>query len=264
MKKTTTALFASSLVIASNAAEISAVGDGLDYDVTGIEAQSYRSSDVTKSFDGDGDNAYGSLGYLIFGGDDKEKNAQEFSAGNNWVSSLPSFVKAISVDDATTITHRNNDYDATAYDDASLPIDGDVEDFGNGAILLMNASTTGGDWYELLTFETDTTVTTFRLGIMAGQDNDDTGKFDPSGFRVSFEGRKATAVTSISETQNTIGMVFFDITTDGTAGTFSIEGQRGAGHPSLAGITFDSASKPSSSAVLIDVFGSSVILNRTP
>ncbi|MGJ8673532.1 PEP-CTERM sorting domain-containing protein [Rubritalea sp.] len=264
MKKTTTILLASSLALlsAANAAVISAVGNGTDYDITGIEAQSYRSTNVAKSFDADGDNAYGTLGYLVFGGDNTQHNSEEFSTGTNWVSSNPSFVTTIAANDAATVTHRNANYDASAYDDATLAIGADVADFGNGAILLMNTSTTNGDWYELLTFDVDTTVTTFRLGIMSGQDNDATGKFDPSGFRVSFAGGAATEVTGVAATTDTIGMVFFDVTTDGTAGTFSIEGQRSTSHPSLAGVTFDAVPEPSSSAMLLCGFGSLLLLRR--
>jgi hypothetical protein len=226
---------------------ISVVGDGSGHDIIGTEAQSYRSTDVVKHFDVNGDNVYGTDGYLVFGGPDSKLTGQEFSSGKNYVVSTPSFVRTFSVDDANTIIHRTDSYDSSSYDDASLSIGVGVADFGNAALMIMNGSgARAGDWYDLLTFTVDTTVTSFRLGVMSGQDNEETGKFDTPGFALSFIDHSSNfvgpvQVTSIAATTDTIGMVFFDVTLDGKSGTFILQGQDPGvdGHPTLAGLTFD-------------------------
>lgn len=250
------------LVFAAQAdVNISAVGNGTAYDITGPEATSYRSSNIVKSFDvgTSGDNAYGTDGYLVWGGAGNA-NGQEFP--NNTVSSNPSFVTGYTVDTGSTVSHMNGNN--VTYDNATLAIDADVIDFGSGANMLMNVPSTenqAGDWNQLLTFTVDDTVTSFRLGIMGGGENDGTGKFDPTGYRVSFEGNTATEVTSLQQVDDTIGMVFFDIALDGTVGSFAIAGQRSSSHTSITGLTFDVIPEPGTLG-LIAVFGGGIVFIR--
>lgn len=241
---------------------ISAVGNGTAYDITGTEASGYRSSNIVKSFDvgTSADNAYGTDGYLVWGGAGTS-NSQEFP--NNTVSSDPSFLTAYTVDTGSTVSHKNSSN--VTYDDASLAIGADVDDFGNGANMLMNSPPTDekseGDWNQLLSFTVDDTITSFRLGIMGGAENDATGKFDPTGFRVSFEGGTAVEVTSLEQVDDTIGMVFFDIALDGTVGSFAIEGQRRSSHTSITGLTFDAIPEPATLG-MVAVFGGGILFIR--
>ena len=211
--------------------DITPVGSGTGYNLIGEEVLSFRSDNVVKTFDaGPADNVYGSGGYLFFSGD----NAGDFS---NTLQSVPSFVTefAAGADFASVLISGSGQID-----DPTLPVGMDVVNDATSGWAFSSAA--GGGPEELLTFTIDETVTTFRLGLMSGIEGTGDGRWDPITFGLSFEGGAAVEITALDIVAGgSAGLAFYDITTDGTAGTFAITAtQRAAGQgPTLMGITFD-------------------------
>ncbi|MDF7799601.1 Calx-beta domain-containing protein [Pontiellaceae bacterium B1224] len=229
---------------------ITAVGDGVGYDITGTEVADYRSMGTAKSFDIDGDDAYGTAGYIIFGGAAVSGGGHELFGEATQFSS-PSFVTAFSAGGNFVSISKYLSY--PKYDDPSEPIADSVADFGATAVALANAGTTGS-WNELLTFTIDGSAPSgFRVGLMAGPEGNTDGRWDPTGLRISFEGGPAVEATGLEIVSGT-GMVFFDVTvTDGTTGTFAIESQRRAsnGGSSISGVTFDVSQESTMDRLLV-------------
>jgi cytochrome c peroxidase/sugar lactone lactonase YvrE len=228
------------MVCASNAAiNITAVGDGDGYEISGDEVAAFRSTGTAKSFDADDDNAYGTAGYLVFGGAATSEGGHELF-GDATAYSHPSFVTTFATGNDFLSISKYLTY--PLYDDPSEPISETVADFGATAVAVANANTGAGAWNEMLTFTIDATApSSFRVGLMAGSESNTDGRWDPSGLRISFEGGTAVEATGLSIIAET-GLVFFDISvTEGTTGTFSIESQRRAttGGSSISGVTFD-------------------------
>ncbi|MEP2775545.1 MAG: PEP-CTERM sorting domain-containing protein [Luteolibacter sp.] len=246
---------------------ITAVNSSTGYAISGAEVEGFRSTGVAKTYDigTTPDNAYGTAGYLVFGGANSDLNGQGFS-GASTAQSNPSFATIAAGAQFLSVS-RNTGY--SNYDNPSLAISTTVADFGASAIAIGNAKTGVGAWNELLTFTINGTApSNFRLGIMAGNEGTADGRWDPTGLRVSFAGGTATAITGLPNftgAGNTTGMVFFDIAvTGGSTGTFSIESQRRAtnGGSSIAGITFDAVPEPSSSALLLGSLGILMFFRR--
>jgi hypothetical protein len=224
------------MACSSNAAmSISRVSDDPGYDESSMSG--FRSTGVTKSFDVDGDHVYGTAGTFFFGlGGGSNISGQPFSRHTD---NLPSWVSGVA---AGTNFGSVAEYDTySLIDDPTLASTNDVADWARSAIGL---STLGGvgTWSEIMTFTVDETApSAFCLGIMAGNEGNTDGRWDPTGLRLSVDGGTAVAATNLPIVNSTVGMVFFNITTDGTVGTISVEGQQrlsGQG-PSLAGLTFD-------------------------
>jgi hypothetical protein len=238
LKQIQSAVFrAGLLALSANAAiDISVVDAGAGYDEPSMSG--FRSTGVAKSFDIDGDNVYGTAGYFFFGqGGGADINSQPFSRHTD---NLPAWVNSPAAGANFGSVAEYDSY--SAIDDPTLTPTNDVADWPRSAIGL---STLGGvgTWSEIMTFTLDVTApSAFRLGIMAGNEGSGDGRWDPTGLRLSVDGGTAVTVTSLPVMDSsTVGMVFFNITTDGTAGTFSIEGQQrqATRGPSIAGLTFD-------------------------
>lgn len=210
------------------------VGNGVGFDLSGDEVASFRSSNVTKSLDVDGDNVYGSAGYFFYGnGVDNTSNSE---SRPSWISAFGTPADAVAVHDHYTVI-----------DDPTAALTGDVVDWvssGNG----YTRNETPGQWEALLTFTVNTSAPReFRLGVMAGNVGGDDGRWDASGFRILSSGVVLNTVTGLDID---LGIVFFDVTLpDGFEGTFSIEGEtrddvvdRG---PSIAGVIFDTTGSAS-------------------
>lgn len=202
------------------------------YHVTTSEAAAFRSTGITKNFDPDGDNAYGTAGYYFLG---NGANTGSNSDGTpSWVTS---------VDLSGTALAASAQY--VSFDDPTQPISNNVADWRSTTIGLVNtAGTTGGLWAELMTFTVEATAPrNFRIGILAGNEGNGDGRWDPAALRLSFEGGGTVEASGLGAVD--LGMVFFDVALDdGVSGSFSIEGQnRDLGGntrgPSIAGITFD-------------------------
>ena len=225
-------------ITAHSAVQITAVGDGAGYDISGAEVAGFRSTGTAKGFDVDGDGAYGTAGYIVFGG------AAASGGGFGLFGAATAYSNASFV---TTFAEGANFHSISKYlsypkyDDPSQPVSTTVADFGATAVAIATTGTTGS-WNELLTFAIDGTAPpSFRVGLMAGPEGNSDGRWDPTGLRISFEGGTPVEVAGLEIVSGT-GMVFFDITvTDGTTGTFSIESQRrkSNGGSSISGVTFD-------------------------
>jgi predicted GH43/DUF377 family glycosyl hydrolase len=230
-------IMAVGLVGSANAAiTIELVDDGSGYDEPSMSG--FRSTGVAKSFDIDGDNIYGTAGTFFFGqGGNANINGQLFSRHTD---NLPAWVNSPA---AGTNFASVAEYDTySPIDDPTLTPTNDVADWARSAVGLSTFGGVGA-WSEIMTFTLDGTApSAFRLGIMAGNEGSSDGRWDPTGLRLSVDGGTAVAITDLPVVNSTtVGMVFFNITTDGSVGTFSIEGQKrlsGQG-PSLAGLTFD-------------------------
>jgi|GEM_PF-294925 len=215
--------------LSESQAEVEAqpVGNGMNYDISGTEASAFRSTSITKSYDVDGDNVYGTTGYFFYGnGTDDSSNT----------SGLPSWVSGSSTIDNVVV---NDDY--TDFDNPAEVISGTVSNWTSTGIA-TNRNDSPGQWAELFEFDIDEFAPrAFRLGILAGNEGNLDGRWDPSAMRILANG---VAIAAVSDLGTDLGMVFFDLSlTDGEA-TISIEGEtRNAGNtsrgPSIAGVVFD-------------------------
>jgi hypothetical protein len=236
-------IMAAGLVGSVNAAvTITRVGDGSGYDISGTEVANFRSTGTAKSYDVDGDNVYGTAGYMVFGGAAASSGGWVLF-GDATAYSNPSFVTTFGAGANFNAIAKYESY--ALYDNPSEPIAASVADFGATAIALGTAnspSTSVGGWNAILTFMIDATApSTFRVGLMGGNEGNTDGRWDPSGLRISFENGTEVDATGLEVVSGT-GMVFFDISvTGGTSGTFYIDSQRRStsGGSSISGITFD-------------------------
>jgi hypothetical protein len=205
--------------------EIEVVGDGNAYDLTGAEVTDFRSTDTLKTYDADGDHVYGSDGYFFYGnGTDASSNTD---GTPSWVTSVET-VSEVVVGDYTN------------FDNPTLDVEAVVADWTSTGICTVNNGS-ADMWSELLSFTVDETApSSFRVGVLAGNEVTSDGRWDPAALRISCNGMVATATGLGTE----LGLVFFDITLpDGFDGTFTIEGQTRdvdtVKGPTMAGVVFD-------------------------
>jgi hypothetical protein len=250
------------LIPVANAVTIDAVGNSSGYAVTGDEALSFYTTSVSKTFDVNGDNQYGTDGYLVFGGANGKVNSADYGIDTNRYSELlPSFVTSFTVDTDVTLV-RNND-SQVVFDDPDADVIG--TDFSYGGYLMNNSHETTTDIL-MMSFSVETTESvTFRLGILAGNTNQD--QYQASAFTLSYFDGTDTISTNIADLDSltdSMGMVFFDVTLDaGASGTFSILADESSSNPILNGITFDVVPEPSSYALLAGCLAlTSVMLRR--
>ncbi|WP_372845511.1 hypothetical protein, partial [Pontiella sp.] len=209
---------------------------------SGANATGFRTFGTGKSFDLNGDDIYGSQGYFFFGvGGTANVNSQPFSRNTQ---DLPSWVTSV---DAGANFSSVAEYDTySAIDNPTLPPTSDTEDWVRSGMAVATGSGVG-TWTELVTFTIDSTApTTFRVGLMTGNEGSTDGRWSPTGLRLSVNGGTAVEVTGLPDLESSnVGMVFFDVTTDGSGGTFSVEGQQrlATQGSSLTGITFDETSE---------------------
>lgn len=223
------------MALSANAAiNIALVGAGSGYDESAMS--DFRSTSMPKSWDTDGNNEYGTEGTFFFGTGATAANNQAFSVSTQTGASWATFAQGaqfLSVSEQT---------DYGPYDNPTLS-GPDVADWPINAIGVASGGGVGL-WAEVLTFSIDASAPeTFRIGIMSGTQQDSTGKWDPTGLRLSVDGGTAAEITGLENTSgSTPGWVFFDVNLNGaTSGTFSLEGQnRLAGQgTAISGVTFD-------------------------
>ncbi|MDF7824029.1 family 43 glycosylhydrolase [Pontiellaceae bacterium B12227] len=235
------------LACAADAAiNISLVGDGSGYDILGTgaaghEATAYRSTGVTKSFDVDGDHAYGSAGLLMFGDGGAEINNQTFTKRTQVGAGWATFAAG---SDFTSIAQG---YGQGPMDDPTAAISTAVADWGTvGSAVAAGNSGAAGNWNEIISFTVDASAPQqFRIGLVGGTQGQANGRWDPTGYRLS-DGATTVTVTGLENNGNgNPNFVFFDIDLNGeTSGNFTIEGQQrlSSQGASLVGVTFDDAS----------------------
>ncbi|MGD7652242.1 MAG: sulfatase family protein [Verrucomicrobiales bacterium] len=216
-------------------------GDGSGYDETGEAAQGFRSTGIAKGYDvGDEvDGVYGTAGYLFFGDGTAGTNLPMTSQ----LSDFPAWVTGHERGAGTDATPVGVFASYPKIDDPTREPGPEVADLANtGHVLAANEG--AGTWSEVLKFTISEHAPGFRLGVMSGHEEHEDGRWDPTGIRLSVAGGTAVAVEAgdLENLTGTVGMVFFDVTTDGTTGdTFSIEArQRLDGQGVLiTGVTFD-------------------------
>ncbi len=236
----TTRLVAAAVISAAGSAHgqitITAASGTSGYVESGLT--DFRSTNVIKVYDADGNDEYGTAGSLFFGTNGVAGNNKPF-VGNTTQTGADWATFAAGVDDFLSISEQAA---YGPYDDPTLS-GADVADW---TICAIGVAAGGGvgEWAEVLTFSIDDTAPQeFRVGIMSGTQNSGDGRWDPTGLRLSVDGGTATEVTGLAITPGkSPGWVFFDVNLNGaTSGTFSIEGQnRLAGQgTALSGVTFD-------------------------
>ncbi|MDP4625267.1 MAG: PEP-CTERM sorting domain-containing protein [Akkermansiaceae bacterium] len=245
---------------------VSVVGDGTGYDLFGAsgaaaltnEANSYRSTGVTKTFDvGTVDNIYGTDGVFMFGNGTNIGNGQPFSMSTQVGASWATFSAGANWTSVATEAAQG------PMDDPTQPISAAVSDFGGVGFATGAASGSGGAWGEILEISFNSFAPQkFRIGLIAGTQGSSNGRWDPTGLRITDGSGGIYASVASLENAGTGGdgdpsryapnWVFFDVDLGGaTSGTFGIEGQKrlNTQGPSLTGLTFDVIPEPSSAAL---------------
>ena len=218
---------------------VSTVGDGAGYDDT---TPAYLSTDVPKAFDVDGDNAYGTAGRFMFGENGGgQANGQPFSVH---IDMLPSWVTSVTAGtDFASIAYGYPTY--AAIDHPELSPGPSVPDWSSRSGIGLS-TTADTEFESILNFTIgEDTPEQFRVGVMAGNEGNTDGRWDPIGISLTGPDGGAT-VASLPITD--LGWVFFDVDTDGaTHGTFTISAQQrlATQGPSIGGITFDIVPEPS-------------------
>jgi hypothetical protein len=237
---------------------IEPVGDGSGYDLLGAgtatdQVSAFRTASVTKTFDVDGDNIYGTAGSFFFGADDMvEGTGLNFSEHTQTDVSWATFANAGGVDNIREFANTIN------LDDPALT---------TGADRNLNAFNTRGDtgnagaWGSILSFDfTAATPDKFRIGIWGGNEATEDDRWDPTGYRLSADGGTTWATVTGLEASGDIGgpdsglnIVFFDVDLAGAeTGTILIANQQRTAKQggSIAGVTFDEVASGSETPIL--------------
>ncbi|MBI1368757.1 MAG: hypothetical protein GC162_08915 [Planctomycetes bacterium] len=231
---------------AAQAATVTSVG-------TVTNQPGWHSTGVAKSFDADGDNRYGTDGYVIFGVTNQADNTgiptsshgysttafgDAFSASNNngvtvfngtsgspgaYASGLPSYISSLSAGTSYTSTAANFATVSTPQyangDDPRLVSAATVADARiGGSVGPLGDGTTVGTYQNIFSFTVAAgSPSTFRVGILFGNIND---FFTPTAIRISQNGGGGTATIAslVMPAAPELDWAFFDIT-GATAGT---------------------------------------------
>jgi hypothetical protein len=223
------------LAVQTHAATILYVGSDL------ATSGSWRTAAVTKTLDADGNNVYGSDGYLLTGSSDLLSN--------------PSYA---SVSRLSTSTFPGN----AAYTTVDNPTGGVALRTG---VWYSSGSVT--DQQQDLALITMTAAGSFRVGILT--DNADFADISPDNLRI-YQVTGGTAdsglIASYLEPNRDTDWYFFDIIGASAGDKFAIAGTNarlGSGAQDsngIGGITFDSVPEPS--VTMYEAFGILVLLSR--
>lgn len=222
---------------------ITRAGKGTGYDIigdgtAGSEATAFRSPDVKKSFDVDGDNIYGTEGLFMFGDSGKPGNGEKFSRHTQVGAGWATFAAGQNL---TSVALNNNQ---GPLDNPTLPPEAAVEDWSNpGVGIAVPKGRSKNPWIEILTFSiSEGTPQKFRIGIISGTHAVADGRWDPESLRIT-AGAASAAVSGLQNNRNGHpNWVFFDVDLKGKkTGKFAVTGKlRPDGKGAvLTGITFD-------------------------
>ena len=260
-------ILAVSLTTATHAAiTVTATGgDSTGYDLTGPgsatnEIGAWRSTDVAKTFDLDGDNIYGTAGFIFAGDGGDTGNNQLFGRRAESTPSWATITPAAGGSLDGNISGLAVDANTNFFDDPNASTGAGVADWGSqGFFTVTNTgpNSVAGDWHTA--FQIDLlsgTPSTIRLGIFGGNESTPDNRWDATGYRISSDGGATwTEITGLPGNGGTaLNAVFFDVDLNGEEeGSLLIAGQQRFNNrdfTSIAGITFDAIPEPSSSALL--------------
>ena len=249
---------------------VTATGDGTGYDLTGPgtatnEIGAWRSTDVAKTFDLDGDNIYGTAGFIFAGDGGPIGNNQALTRVAESTPSWATITTAAgTAPDGSgldgNISGLAVNANANFFDDPNVPTGPGVADWDTqGFFTVFNdgANSVAGDWHTA--FQIDLlagTPNTIRLGVFGGNESTGDNRWDATGYRVSSDGGATwTEITGLPGNGGTaLNAVFFDVDLNGEdTGSLLIAGQQRIDNrdfTSIAGITIDAIPEPSSSALL--------------
>ena len=220
--------------------KITTVGDGIGYDEPHQPA--FLSTDVAKPFDVDGDNVYGTAGYLMFGGNNELENQSKRPFGDH-IDRLPSWVSVSAGPRFSGVAYGYAHY--AAIDDPTKQHGESVADWSSRSGIALSEQGDAGDWLAMVKFTIKPgTPQHFRLGVMAGNEAGADGRWDSTGIRLTGPDGAIATVAELPVTRplGAAGWVFFDIDTDGaTSGNFTVFAQKRlpTQGPSVGGLSFD-------------------------
>lgn len=235
------------------------------------EVDQWRTTSVAKSFDPDGDNVYGSMGYVLYAADAATNGnagavtttnplTYNVSATRRTFSSIPSFLTLAS----TGQTGIASSYGYRLIDDPTLTPGTSVADLESGAALRQSVSLGVETAMMTLTLSAGVPAQGFRVGFLV----DNT---DPFGGTIRLA-QTTGGTSSVTAAQNVapLGFVFFDIVGGVPGDVFTLNlmksnPQPGGGNTSnnviYGGMTFDAIPEPGS-ALLIGLAGGVLALRR--
>lgn len=236
-------------VMPAAAAVITAVGSQLgvgDPNANGTagSAAGWRTPSVAKTLDIDGDNVYGTLGYVLF-------NPHAFGGGGsgqglpltNVNQSLPSYISVAAT--GATLSYSGN---YTTIDDPANPAGAPL---WSGIAYATGVSAGSEIGLFSVTFGAGTPANaTFRVGIFV--DNIAPVDGSPFGLRITGAGGDSDLVNKLQATQVN-NYYFFDLENVAAGDEFSIITRRsgsGTGAVGMGGLTFDVIPEPASLACL--------------
>jgi len=246
---------------AAHAAVITSVGSHLGLGNpaaanTPNAAAGWRTASVAKPLDIDGDNVYGSLGYVLF----NPKTYPDTGLGQN----TPLFNAAISLPAYLSVaaTGANLSYNAnyTTIDDPANPAGSPIY---SGIGYQFNVSSSAESSLFSVTFATGTpTGATYRIGIFV----DNIGPLDsaPVGLRITGASGDSGLVVKPQGVQVN-NYYFFDIQNVAAGDVFEIIGKRantGTGAVGLGGLTFDAIGLPEPASAALLALGAMMLSCR--
>ena len=209
------------------------------------EVDQWRSTDVSKTYDPDGDNCYGTIGYVAYATDTIPNGnggqwynpADPMYASNGTIQTLRSVPTFLTVTSVMASPLWAASYGYPAIDDPSAPIGPAVADVECGLAAAMN-----GGWNVLrnmvsLTIKPGYDGKTFRLGVMAdGSDLASTIRLDQT------VGGTATATINGTSVEGVPDMYFFDVVGAQAGDVFTLLVAKpyvGNPHPDFNALSFD-------------------------
>lgn len=234
----------------ADAATVTSVGAQLNVGVPNANgspgsAAGWRTASVTKTLDIDGDNIYGSLGYVLFNPHTfGNSGSGQGSPLENANQSLPSYLSVAAT--GATLSYSG---DYTTIDDPANPAGAPL-----WSGIAYNPSVSAGGEIGLfsVTFGAGTpALATFRLGIFV--DNIAPVDGSPFGLRVTGAGGDSDLVNKAQATQVN-NYYFFDLENVVAGDVFSIITRRagsGTGAVGIGGLTFDAIPEPATALLLL-------------
>ncbi len=193
-------------------------GPATGYHAGTVEGQSYRSTNVPKTKDTDGDNIYGTEG-SIFSGVGLLADTRSDDPFHSGIITMPSWLSELEAGRGFNRLHGGSNIQS--FDNPLEPAGPSVPKTVVTSILIdTNEATNEDRWVEALRFKLlPGAPSGFRIGILAGTG---TSRSLPEGIRISYNNQEPVEVTELPDTN--LGIVFFDVSmTYQTSGELSVE-----------------------------------------